>query len=47
MVGDAAAAGRDGHALPGPDPAAQVEPGKLGVDLAGHVLDLRGFKYLP
>ena len=45
-IGDAAAAGGNGHALARPDFLAQVQPRKLPVDLAGHVLDAGGVERL-
>ena len=45
-IGDSAAAGGDGHALARPDFPAQVEPRKLGMDLARHVFDPGGIKSL-
>ena len=45
-IGDAAAAGGNGHALARPDFLAQVEPRKLGMDLARHVFDAGGVESL-
>ena len=45
-VGDAAAAGRNGHGLAWPNRLAQVEPRQLGMDLGGHVVDPRGVEGL-
>ena len=45
-IGDAAAAGGDGHALARPDLLAQLQPRKLPVDLARHVLDAGGVERL-
>ena len=45
-IGDAPAAGGNGHALARPDFLAQVEPRKLGMDLARHVVDAGGVEGL-
>ena len=46
-IGDAAASGRNRHRLAGQQLLAQVEPGKLRLNLAPHVDDAGGVECLP